>query len=286
VRPCLATAAAIGTIAVVGFCLASAAVADCDAPAAETIRERVETGEGSVFVGEVVHGGPDRPRLDVAEVWSGPDLAPTVTVKTGPEQLPWPLSAVLRRASSIDADLHLGERYVVATHADFRTDSCTSLLAGDPTLAAGPDDARSPVDDGFGGHRPGMFDTALGATLLTAVLGLAGLLAAGRRLDSAAQASDAGPLQAAGRGALVGGAVGIAVGGMVELASYATLQMFPTDVQIVGFGLIFGTPAAAAVGALCWWRRWPSATMLRLVLAAVPVLALGAFQVLAQWSAQ
>ena len=268
------------------FCLASAAVADCDAPTAETIRERVEAGEGSVFVGEVVHGGPDRPRLDVVEVWSGPDLAPTVTVKTGPEQLPWPLSAVLRRTSSVDADLHLGERYVIATHADFRTDRCTSLPADDRILAAGPDDARSPDDDGLGGHRPGVFDTALGATLLSGLLALAGLLAAGGRLDAASQTSHAGPLPAAGRGALVGGAVGVAVGGLAELASYATLQMFPTDVQIAGFGLIFGPPVAAAVGALCWWRRWPAPTMLRLALTAVPVLALGAFQVLAQWSAQ
>lgn len=286
VRLRLATAAATGIIAVFSFCLASPAVADCAGPTAETVRERVEAGEGSVFVGEVVYGGPDRPRLRVAEVWAGPDLASMVTVKTGPEQLPWPLSAVLRRASSVDGNLELGQSYVVATHADFRTDGCTSLLADDQILAAAPDDARPPVEGGLGGHRPRVFDTALGATLLTALLGMAGMLAVGRRLDAAAQPSEEGPLRAAGRGALIGGAVGFAVGGLVELATYATFQMFPTDVGVFGFGLIFGTPAAAAVGALCWWRRWPSSAMLRLVLAAVPVLALGAFQVFVQWSAQ
>lgn len=282
----LATAAAITAVAVLTVVVASPAVADCAAPTAQTIAERVEAGEGSVFVGEVIHGGPDRPLLRVTEVWSGPDLAPTVMVRTGPEQLPWPLSVGIRRATSTDADLDLGESYVVAAQADFQTNACMSVLADEQILAAAPDDVRPPVEDGVGGHRPGLFDTALGATLLMALLGVAGLIAAGRRLSAHDRAFENGPLPAAGRGALLGGAVGVAVGGLTELATYATLQMFPTDVGISGFGLVFGTPVAAVVGALCWWRRWPSSITLRLALAALSVVPIGGFQVFAQWSAQ
>lgn len=152
----------------------SVARADCPEPSPAFLLEFAEERGQSVFVGSVIEGGNQhRARVAVDQVWSGPDLAPVVLVRTGPEQLPWPLSTMLVRASSVDADLILGEKYLVATHGDFATDICSSMVADADVLAQVPDDARPPTDGASTGHQPGLFDTALGATLLLGLIALA-----------------------------------------------------------------------------------------------------------------
>ena len=263
----------------------SVARADCAQPTAPYLLELAADGERSVFVGTVVHGGAVA-RLVVDEVWSGPDLAPEVAVRTGPEQLPWPASLVLRSATSVDADLRLGQRYVVATHGDFATDSCSSMVADPEALADAPTDARAPVDGGLRGHRPGPFDTALAATLLAALLGSTALALWARRLDRATAPGPAAPGRAAARGALHGAVIGLVGATVAELAATTVRQLYPTDVWILGFTLVFGVPASVLVGALCWWRERPGPAAGRFLLVALPVVLVGAVQVGLQWAAR
>lgn len=263
----------------------SATWADCAQPTAPYLLELAADGERSVFVGTVVHGG-DVARLAVDEVWSGPDLAPEVAVRTGSEQLPWPASLLLRRASSVDADLQFGERYVVATHADFATDGCSSLLADAGVLADAPPDARAPAADGLGGHRLGPFDTALGATVLAGLLGAAALIMLGRRHDRSAPAGPVVPRRAAVRGALYGALVGLGGAAVAELAATTTRQLYPTDVGIYALPLVYGVPVSVLIGALCWWRDRPASNVARLVLAALPVVIVGVVQVAFQFAAR
>ena len=274
-------------VAVVLVAVPSSARAACSQPTASHLLEMAAEGERSVFVGTVVHGG-DVARLAVDEVWSGPDLAPEVAVRTGPDQPPWPASRVLRRASSVDADLLLGWQYLVATHGDFATTLCSSMVADAEVLADAPLDARAPTIDGLRGYRPGPFDTALGATVLAALIGTASLIWWGRRLDRAAPGSPSpdAPTRAAGRGVLYGALVGLGGAAVVELATTTTRQLYPTDVGIIGFTLVFGAPISVLVGAFCWWRDRPTSTVVRFALAALPVVLVGAVQVGLQWSAQ
>lgn len=275
----------LATVALTLVAVPSGARADCAQPTGPHLLELAADGERSVFVGTVIHGGAVA-RLAVDEVWSGPDLASEVAVRTGPEQLPWPASLALRRATSVDADLQLGERYVVATHADFATDGCSSLLADSQVLTDAPPDARAPAADGHRGHRPGPFDTALGVTVLAALLGMAALIWLGRRLDRAAPRRLDAPAHAAGRGALYGALIGLGGAAIAELATTTTRQLYPTDVGIIGFTLVYGVPVSVLVGALCWWRDRPGSNLLRIVLAALPVVIVGAVQVAFQWFAQ
>lgn len=271
-----------------------AAHADCAQPTAQYLRDLTMTGERSVFVGTVEQGGDQHlARLRVEEVWSGPDLVEVVWVRTGMPQPPWPLSEVAPRRSSVDADLVLGERYLVATHGNGATDLCSSMLADAEVLEAAPPDAQPPTPDGSGVHRPGLFDSALGTTLLAALLGVAGLVVWTRRETRARREQlggldgiDARPARAAMRGAIVGAVIGSLVAGVAELATTATRQLFPTDVGIVGFALVFGAPAAVVVGALTWWRDRPRSIGARVVLVVMPVALVGVAQVVLQWSAQ
>jgi HAMP domain-containing protein len=262
--------------------------ADCPEPSAASLLAFGEERGQSAFIGSVIEGGNQhRARMVVEEVWSGPDLAPVVLVRTGPEQLPWPLSTMLVRNSSVDADLGLGEQYLVATHGDFATDFCSSMVADADVLAQVPDDARPPTDGASAGHQLGLFDTALGATLLLGLIALAVMVWMARRLDArrtSAEANSAG--RQAARGAVVGAVVGLLGAAVGELATEATRQLFPTDIGIVGFTYAFGAPASVVVGALLWWRGRPASTAVRLVLVALPVVAVAALQVVGQWMSQ
>lgn len=268
--------------------------ADCAQPTAEYLRDLTTTGERSVFVGTVEPGGDEQlVRLRVEQVWSGPDLVEVVWVRTGMPQPPWPLSEVTATWSSVDADLVLGERYLVATDGDGATDLCSSMPVDDEVLAAAPPDARPPTPEGSGVHQPGLFDSALGTTLLAALLLAAGLVVWTRRearaqgvLRGGPDATDAHPGRATLRGVVVGAVMGVLVAGVAELATTATRQLFPTDVGIVGFALVFGAPAAVVVGALTWWRDRPRAIGARVVLVVLPVVLVGVAQVAMQWAAQ
>lgn len=188
--------------------------------------------------------------------------------------------------SSVDADLNLGQQYLVATHGGFATDLCSSMVADAEVLAVAPTDARPPVDGASSGHELGMFDTALGLVVVLAGLALGVLLWVGRRLDRR-RIDMAEPIgRRALRGVVTGAAVGLVVAALGELATEATRQLYPTDVGIVGFTMVLGVPAAAVAGALMWWRGRPSSGAVRLALAALPVVLVAVWQVLVQWSAQ
>lgn len=265
-----------------------ARAASCAEPSAASLLESAEERGQSVFVGSVIEGGNQhRSRMAVDQVWSGPDLAPVVLVRTGPEQLPWPLSKVLVSSTSADADLVLGEQYLVATHGDFATSICSSMVADADVLAQAPDDARPPTDGGSTGHQLGLFDTALGATLVLGLIALAVMVWMARRLDARRTPAEDDPARRqTARGAVVGAVVGLLGSAVGELATAATRQLFPTDVGIVGFTLALGAPASVAVGALLWWRDRPASTAVRLVLVALPVVAVAAWQVAGQWLSQ
>ncbi len=83
----------------------------------------------------------------------------------------------------------------------------------------------------------------------------------------------------------LGAAVGLAVGLLGEVAVFATLQLFPTDVAIVGFAVYLSVPFGAAVGALCGWRGWVPNPQRRALAAAAPGVLVGIAAVVIQRSA-
>lgn len=129
-----------------------------------------------VFVGTVTQQGISTARIDVEQVWRGPDLAPMIVVKTGQDQLPWPLSVFLRSGSSADVALEPGTTYVVALQDDdpqqLRTNSCLVAPATRPLLALAPGDARDPVPGAMSGMVAGIFTpgVALGAGVVITAL--------------------------------------------------------------------------------------------------------------------
>ena len=87
------------------------------------------------------------------------------------------------------------------------------------------------------------------------------------------------------RNATVGLVVGLVVGALGELATFIVSRLFPTDVQIVGFALIWAAPAGIAVGAITGWFNWlREPGRLVAVCAALGLLA-GIASALIQWSA-
>ena len=117
-------------------------------------------------------------RLAVEQVYAGPDLAPAVWVRSGQRQ---PLLSVVRVASSLDADLMDGQRYVIGATRKFDTSACSvaDLGADDqrPDVASGP--PRAPRADGLTGADPPLSVAAAtglaGAAVVSACLALWGL---------------------------------------------------------------------------------------------------------------
>lgn len=138
-----------------------------------------------VFVGTATQQDVSTARLDVEQVWRGPDLAPTVFVQTGQTQPPWPLSLFIRSGSSGDATLEPGTTYVVAVEEHehrLLTNNCVVTEATRPLLTLAPDDARAPVEGAVSGLRPGPSAVGLVAAGTALVLALViGLLIARRR---------------------------------------------------------------------------------------------------------
>ncbi len=83
----------------------------------------------------------------------------------------------------------------------------------------------------------------------------------------------------------LGAASGLAVGLLGEVAVFTTLQLFPTDVLIVGFAVYLSVPSGAAVGALCGWRGWFPNPQRRALAAGAPGVLVGIVAVLMQRSA-
>lgn len=86
-------------------------------------------------------------------------------------------------------------------------------------------------------------------------------------------------------GAIVGLVAGLAIGLVGEMARFVTLELFPTDVAIVGFAVYWGVIGGVAIGALCGWRGWLPNRIRRGLVAAVPGVVASVLAVLMQWAA-
>lgn len=165
------------------------AFADCADEPADLIADR-ET----VFVATAVEQGPRFARLDVEEVWRGPDLAPSVSVQTASGGAAWwPLSLVVPTHTSVDAEFVPGTRYLIATEdGGFRTNTCLVARASEPFVdRLAPQDTREPIATGQAGVTPSVLDGALGMALALAILIMLpiGALLAYRRRRAAASSS-------------------------------------------------------------------------------------------------
>ncbi len=150
------------SLAVVGVCLSigvaivpsGQAVASCAGEFTD-----VAADADSLFIGTVLETRDGFARFQVDEVWRGPDLASKLWVQTGQKQPPWPISLFEGGASSTDADLAVGRRYVVGTYGDFVTNSCLVAEMGNAAdfgdlkpatvrepVATAPQGADPPVD--------------------------------------------------------------------------------------------------------------------------------------------
>ncbi len=107
-------------------------------------------------------------------------------------------------------------------------------------------------------------------------------------------------------GAVTGAVTGLAAGAVGELLVLLIAQMFPTDVLISGFAMIWAVPsglvvgavsssrgwplrrsqrAGVVVGAVCGWGGWLLRRSPLAAVAAVPGLLAGVAAALMQWSA-
>lgn len=87
------------------------------------------------------------------------------------------------------------------------------------------------------------------------------------------------------RGAIIGTAGGLGAGILGELLVLLVRWMFPTDVAIVGFALIWAVPFGLLIGVVCGWRGWLTNPYRLALVAALPGLLAGAVAVAAQMSA-
>lgn len=86
-------------------------------------------------------------------------------------------------------------------------------------------------------------------------------------------------------GIVVGALGGLGAGALGELLVFTISRLFPTDVLIVGFALIWAVPLGAFVGAITAWRGWLPGHTRRAAAAAVPGLVAGILAAVMQWSA-
>lgn len=126
-----------------------------------------------VFVATALEQTDYHARVEVEEIWRGPDLAPRVWVRTSSADLPpWPRSLVVRAATSIDVALVPGSRYLIATeNGTFRTNTCLVTEASDGLLERlAPEVTRQPIASGATGEGPGILEGTTGIVLAIAVL--------------------------------------------------------------------------------------------------------------------
>jgi hypothetical protein len=86
------------------------------------------------------------------------------------------------------------------------------------------------------------------------------------------------------RGSFIGAASGLGVGFLGEFLVYVVRLMFPTDVTVVGFVLIWAVPLGLLIGAVCGWRGWLTTPYRLAAVAAIPGLLAGIIAALLQWS--
>lgn len=130
-------------------------------------------GQETVFVGTVAEVSQGRARVDVEEVWRGPDLAPSVWVETGP--------SAPATSTSVDAELVPGMAYIIATSDDgFRTNSCLVIEASQGvTDRLAPADTREPTATGSAGAAPHSSNGTAIAVAIAVVLAAASMVKGG-----------------------------------------------------------------------------------------------------------
>jgi hypothetical protein len=140
-------------------------------------------GSSIIFAGSAQEDRRGYTRFSVTEVWTGPDLAPEVWVRSGQEQPPWPFGLLQGVSSSGDVQFPVGAPYIVGATHDFRTDACSVEPAGPASDDLRPQQVRSPVADGRTGIDPpvGAGEAALRFGTLAVVAGLAVMLYGKRR---------------------------------------------------------------------------------------------------------
>lgn len=165
-RAVLGVVATLMSATVLVVALPRPASASCAGELADLIAD-MET----VFVATALEQGPRFARVEVDEVWRGPDLAPSVSVQTAAAVTWWPLRLVEKTRTSVDAELVPGTRYLIATHDGFRTNACLVAPASDPFVdRLAPQDAREPVATGQTGANPSNLDGPLGVVLALVIL--------------------------------------------------------------------------------------------------------------------
>jgi hypothetical protein len=87
------------------------------------------------------------------------------------------------------------------------------------------------------------------------------------------------------KGASLGLLAGVVSGLLGELMVLVVSRIFPTDVLIVGFALVWAVPLGIAVGAAGEWFGWFSNNLRLLLASSAPGLLAGAAAALIQWSA-
>lgn len=86
-------------------------------------------------------------------------------------------------------------------------------------------------------------------------------------------------------GAATGALAGLAARAVGELLVLLIAQLYPTDVLITGFAMIWAVPAGVLVGAIVGWRGWLDRRSWRVAAAAVPGLLAAVAAAPMQWSA-
>lgn len=85
-------------------------------------------------------------------------------------------------------------------------------------------------------------------------------------------------------GVVVGALGGLGAGVIGELLALTIRRLFPTDVGIIGFAVIWAVPMGALVGAIVAWRGWLPRRSHLAAVAAVPGVVAGVLAALLQWS--
>lgn len=121
-------------------------------------------GSPLVFVGQVEENRRGYTELRVDEVWRGPSLAPMVWVRSGQEQPPWPLNLIATVSGGTDADLLVGNRYVIGASKQFDANACTVAEASSVSESTGlnpPTGFFEPVATGSAGADPPASNTQI-----------------------------------------------------------------------------------------------------------------------------
>lgn len=86
-------------------------------------------------------------------------------------------------------------------------------------------------------------------------------------------------------GAATGAVAGLVAGTVGEMLVLLVAGLFPTDVLISGFAMIWAVPAGVLIGTVSGWREWLPQRQRLAAVAAIPGLLAGMAAALMQWQA-